>query len=145
MFFGNLIFVIGVPVAIVQLIRSYGGSIGSGPFKELDSANLKARKGNVLGALEGYRSILQRLPYSAGIKYNLGLSLLQQDDKQRAAESFRVALEDCSNYVPAYQLLAHCYEQLGETEKLEELRLMWDEVPSEQEEEEIDDLEGFEQ
>lgn len=124
MFFGNLLFLIGTPVALVQLARTYGGSI-RGPFAGLDRANLKARSGDALGALEGYRAILERIPCSAGLKYNLGLALLQQKDKPRAAEAFRVALNDCANYAPAYQQLAACWQELGETEKLAELNRMW--------------------
>ena len=132
MFFGNLIFLLGVPVAIVQLIRSYGGSSPGGAYKGLDKANIKARNGDLMGALQIYRSILERVSYSAGLKYNIGLALLQQNDLERAAESFRISLEDCSNYVPAYQLLGPLYEDLGEQEKLEELKRMWEdeETPS---------------
>ena len=56
MLFGNLLFVIGVPVAIVQLCRSYGGAIGIGPFAGLDTANINAQKGKVIPALNGYPS-----------------------------------------------------------------------------------------
>ena len=134
MLFGNLIFVLGVPVAIVQLLRSYGGSVVGGSFKGLDTANLKARKGDLLGALDGYRTILHRVPHSAGVKFNLGRALLEQNETSRAAETFRLTLDDCSNYAPAYQLLVLCYEQLGETEKLEVLRQMWDDEDDDDEE-----------
>lgn len=133
MLFGNLIFVIGVPVAITQLIRSYGSSVAGGPFKGLDAANLKARKGNLMGALEGYRAILDRVPHSAGVKYNLGRALLEQGETARAADTFQLALDDCTNYVPAYHLLTTCYEQLGETDKLAELKQMWEEQEDEDE------------
>jgi Tetratricopeptide repeat len=130
MFFGNLLFLVGVPVAIVQLIRSYGGSSPGGAFKGLDTANLKARNGDVLGALEIYQSILGRVPHSAGLKYNIGLALLQQNELERAAESFRLSLEDCSNYVPAYHVLRALYEDLDEQDKLKELKRIWeDEEP----------------
>jgi thioredoxin-like negative regulator of GroEL len=134
MLFGNLLFVIGVPVAIVQLLRSYGGSVVGGAFKGLDTANLKARKGDLLGALAGYRTILQRVPHSAGVKFNLGRALIDQHETARAAETLRLALDDCSNYAPAYQLLVPCYEQLGETDKLEALRQMWDDEEDDDEE-----------
>ena len=124
MFFGNLPFILGVPVALAQLARCYGGSV-IGAFAGLDRANIKARKGDPLGALAGYRAILQRVSHSAGVKYNLGLALRQQGDIQRAAEMFRLALDDCTNYVPAYHHLAACYEQLGETEQLAELKRLW--------------------
>ena len=142
MFFGNLIFLLGVPVAIVQLIRSYGGSSPGGAYKGLDKANIKARNGDLMGALQIYRSILERVSYSAGLKYNIGLALLQQNDLERAAESFRISLEDCSNYVPAYQLLGPLYEDLGEQEKLEELKRMWEDEETPEQAADVQDFES---
>lgn len=124
MFFGNLPFVVGVPVALTQIARSHGGSM-VGPFAGLDKANIKARQGDALGALAGYRAILERIPHSAGVKYNLGLALLKQGEVRHAADTFRLALQDCCNHIPAYQMLAQCYEQLGEKEQLAELKRLW--------------------
>ncbi|MBL4884347.1 MAG: hypothetical protein JKY95_07410 [Planctomycetaceae bacterium] len=125
MLFGNLLFVLGVPTAIWQLVRSYGGSSVGGPFKGLDTGNIKARKGDLAGALESYRNILENVPISAGVKYNLGMAVLAQGNLEKAAETFEIALQDCSNYVPAYSQLHHLLQQLGETEKLTELEQMW--------------------
>jgi hypothetical protein len=80
MLFGNLLFVIGVPVALVQLFRSYGGTDIGRLFAGLDSANLKARQGNLAGAIEAYRRILTEHPVAAGIKYNIGLAALSKND-----------------------------------------------------------------
>lgn len=125
MFFGNLVFVLGAPVAIVQLFRAYGFTDISGPFKGLDRANLLARKGDFLRALEQYREIQSRAPNCAGLNYNLGLALLTQGEKQQAAEAFAVALADCANYTPAYQLLKGLYAELGEAQKLQALETRW--------------------
>ena len=125
MLFGNLFFLIGVPVAIVQLARSYGGSSVGGLYKGLDSGNIAARKGNLAKAVESYRNILGQVPTSAGIKYNLGVALLAQQNNEKAAASFEKALEDCSNYVPAYHQLKYLYDQNGETQKLQKLEQMW--------------------
>ena len=143
MLFGNLPFLIGVPVAMVQLARSYGGSVTGGAYHGLDAANLKARRGDLMGALEGYRAILDRVPHSAGVKYNLGRALLDQGETARAAATLELALDDCSNYVPAYPLLVSCYEQLGEDDKLAALKQMWDddEEEDESDEEEAEELE----
>lgn len=143
MFFGNLIFLIGVPNAIIQLIRSYGGGIKGGPFAGLDDANTHARKKELLESLKIYREILDRVPHSAGLKYNVGNALLEQGETERAAESFRLALEDCSNYAPAYGALVHCYQVLGEKEKLDELNRIWG-AHEEPEEGEPMSLEKFE-
>lgn len=137
MFFGNLLFLLGVPAALAQLIRCYSGTIVGGAFRGLDAANLKARKGDIRGALAGYRSILERVPHSAGIKYNLALALLQQGDESRAAEALELALADCSNYVPAYQQLKAVYTRLGAAERLQELTAMWEDVEEAQSEQEV--------
>ena len=125
MLFGNLIFLIGVPNAIIQLVRSYGGGIRGGAYAGLDDANIHASKNELIDALKIYREILDKVPHSAGLKYNVGKALLEQGEMERAAESFRLALDDCSNYAPAYGMLAHCYELLGETQKLKELNHIW--------------------
>ncbi len=123
MFFGNLIFVLGVPISIIQLIRSYGGTV-SGKFAGLDSANIKARAGKTSKALEQYQTIAERVPCSAGLKYNIGISLLEQNPEMAAA-TFEMALGDCCNYSPAAGVLAHCYEQIGAKDKLVDLHRIW--------------------
>ena len=46
MFFGNMLFVIGFPFAVMQLIRAYGGgSALSRDFAGLDRANILAKNG----------------------------------------------------------------------------------------------------
>jgi tetratricopeptide (TPR) repeat protein len=126
MLFGNLLFVLGVPVAIVQLFRSYGFTELSGPFKGLDKGNIHARKGNFEAALMQYREIMNRVPNCAGLKYNLGLALLQQGDKSSAAKSFASALDDCANYAPAYQRLRPLCEELGDAPRLAALKAQWE-------------------
>ncbi len=125
MFFGNLIFVIGVPVAIVQLLRSYGGTDIGGIHKGLDAANLKARSGKLEAAIADYNRILEEHPTAAGVMYNTGLAFLHNHDPANAARTFELALSDCGNYRPAAGALASCYEQLGETDKLAELKQRW--------------------
>lgn len=125
MLFGNLIFVLGVPVALVQLFRSYGGTDVGGLHSGLDGANLLARKGELERAVGSYRTILNQRPINAGVKYNIGLALLSQERHGDAARIFESALADCSNYQPAAIMLAACYDQLGETDKLQELKRLW--------------------
>jgi len=143
MLFGNLIFLLGVPVAIIQLIRCYGADTVSGKFKGLNAGNVHARAGDVAKALEMYREILERVPFSAGVKYNLGMALLMQGDDERAADTFELALEDCANYVPAYQQLQQLYPKMGEPEKLKELERIWS--SGEDEEASDNDLEFIEE
>ena len=125
MLLGNLPFLLGVPVAIVQLFRCYGGKITGSVIADLDAANLKARKGDMLAALQGYQKVLDQVPFAAGVKYNLAQALLQQNEIRRAADSLELVLTDCANYAPAYHALFGCYEHLGEEAKLKELRRVW--------------------
>ena len=125
MLLGNMPFLLGVPVAIVQLFRCYGGKLTGSVTADLDAANLKARKGDMLAALQGYQKVLEQVPFAAGVKYNLALALLQQNEIQRAAETLELVLTDCANYAPAYSVLSGCYEHLGEEVKLKELRRVW--------------------
>ena len=144
MLFGNLIFVLGVPVAMVQLFRAYGGTDIGGLYSGLDSANIKARKGDLTGAIKDYRKILEKFPASAGVKFNTGLALLNQQNFEGAAKMFEASLADCSNYTPAARGLFACYDQLGWTEELADLKAEWgieeqtDELPAEQHQELLD-------
>lgn len=122
---GNLLFLLGIPVALVQLFRSYGGTDIGGAYAGLDSANIKARKGDLRGAINAYENILAKQPVSAGLKYNIALAFLQQDDIKNATHTLEYALKDCANYQPAASVLATCYEQAGEGSKLATLRKQW--------------------
>ena len=121
----NLLFVVGVLPSCVQLTRAYRSSRGNGEFAGLDPANLRARRGRLDKAIEGYRQILQRVPCAAGIHYNLGLALYTQRDLPHAAAVLELALADCANYEPAYRLLLRCYEQMSQPDQLQTLSHRW--------------------
>lgn len=137
MFFGNLIFILGVPVAIVQLIRAYGGTDLTSMYKGLDGANLKARGGKIEAAVAGYRKILEQHPNAAGIKYNVGLAFVEQNQLDAATTTLEAALDDCANYEPAANLLAHCYTELGDTQKLDALKAEWGATDDENDEDDV--------
>ena len=127
MLLGNLPFLLGVPVAIVQLFRCYGGKITGSVLADLDTANLKARKGDMLAALQGYQKVLELTADTTISIEFVALALLEQEEIQRASDSLELVLVDCANYSPAYSALAGCYEHLGEEAKLKELRRVWGE------------------
>lgn len=139
MLFGNLIFIVGVPVALVQLFRSYGGSSLGSLYPGLDSANLKARSGKLNQAIESYQKIVSNHPVSAGVKYNIGLALLNDNSPEKAAKMFEFALTDCANYRPAASMLAGCYESLNDTGNLQVLQKQWGTVEEEEAAEAIDE------
>jgi tetratricopeptide (TPR) repeat protein len=125
MLFGNLPFLLGVPVAIVQLFRAYGGTDSGNLYRGLDSANVLARRGKTKDAIEAYQKILANHPIAAGVKYNIGCAFLHDNDAEAAATMFEFALEDCANHRNSAQALAGCLEQLGRTEELADLRKRW--------------------
>jgi hypothetical protein len=125
MLFGNLIFILGVPIAIIQLVRAYGSDSMGGRFKGLNAANILACKGDANGAFRLYQTIMERVPSSAGLKYNLANSLLRMNDLEKATQACELALCDCSSYAPAYQLLRGLYSKMGASEKLREIDKVW--------------------
>lgn len=131
----NFIFILGVPWAIYQLIRAYsGGSMIEGAYAGLNGANIAARKQNWDKATQAYRQVLENVGVSAGVKYNLGLALREADRDDQAARSFELALQDCSNYAPAYAHLVELYPKLNESSKLEALKAQWEDAEAQQEE-----------
>ncbi|HYW80160.1 MAG TPA: tetratricopeptide repeat protein [Thermoguttaceae bacterium] len=135
MLFGNMIFVLGVPTALIQLFRAYGGTDVGGLFPGLDRANLQAKQGDLSGAIGSYQEMLGRRPVAAGVKFNIGLAFLKQERYEDAAKMFEFALADCANYQPAAAALATCYETLAETDKLAALKLKWEGDDEDQESE----------
>ena len=122
---GNAPFVLGVPVALTQLARTYGSDLAGGPYAGLDAGNKAARKGKFDVAVAKYRAILDRVGAGAGVKYNLGLALLGEGERDRAADALRASLADCANYAPAYRTLAPLLADLGRADEAADLRRQW--------------------
>ncbi len=123
---GNLLFVIALPAAVVQLVRAYyGGPTRSREFAELDRGNVLAKKGRAAEAANAYEAICQRVPAAAGVRYNHGLALVRAGQIMEAAEQFEAALGDCANYEPGYTMLAHCYQRLRDVDRLHALQQSW--------------------
>ena len=129
MLFGNLPFILGVPVALTQLVRAYsGGRAVEGAFAGLNAANVAARKENWDKATEGYRRVLEEVGVSAGVKYNLGAALRKAGRDEQAARAFELSLKDCANYTPAYAHLRELLPAIGESDRLAELAKQWDDA-----------------
>jgi hypothetical protein len=106
---GNAIFLLGVPVAITQLIRAYAGSaLATTAYKGLERANLAARKGQADDAARRYDEVSQRLGGSAIALFNKGRGLAMANRVNDAAHAFEDALQSCSNFYPAAEGLAAC-------------------------------------
>lgn len=107
---GNLIFLLGVPVAVTQLIRAYsGGAARSTAYKGLERGNIDAKHGRAEQAAQRYAAIADQLGGSAVAAYNKGLAYARVSQMEPATQAFEEALLHCSNFVPAAQALAGCY------------------------------------
>lgn len=123
MFFGNLLFILGVPFALIQLCRVYfGGSALSQEFKELDTTNTHAKQGKLVKAEQGYKKMLLKAKSTAGIHYNLGLLYSNAGKLDEAAQSFTASLQHCINYTPAINGLIDCYQKLSRTDDLQKIK-----------------------
>ena len=105
MLFGNLFGVLGLPLAVTQLVRVYRDSVQSGPFRGLDEANRLLKQGRVDKALDRYWKIIERHPVSAGVLFNVALGLIANNDRPHARQTLQLCLENCGNYTPAAKLL----------------------------------------
>lgn len=132
MLFGNIFGLLGLPVAITQLIRSYRGRVEKGPLGGLDDANILANRGKIDKALDRYDVLMDNLPINAGIKYNIGSGLLTKGDVPHAEAMFLLSLEDCSNFAPSLSGLMFCYQTLGKDAERKQLEFQMglDEVDS---------------
>jgi rubrerythrin len=117
--------VLGLPTAIFQLIRAYGGSSPRGRYRGLDVANLKARSGDLHGAAEHYKRILETVEVSAGVRYNLGLALVRSSERDLAEGAFEMAIKDCATYEPAYTQLRLLYKMSRKVNELKALEAKW--------------------
>ncbi len=120
MLWGNLPFVVGVPVALRQLSHCYFGSNRTGPMRGLHDANRYLKRGKFAESLQIYESILDRHPLSAGVKYNIALGLIGSGDLRHAVASLELALQDCSNYIPAQRLLVQTLYDLDKPQQAQE-------------------------
>ncbi len=127
----NAPFVLGLFVAVPQLVRAYfGGSTMSAKYGGLDSANAAAKAGKWEAAVEGYRQIEERLGSCAGVRFNRGMVLAHHQKLPEAALAMEEALADCSNYRPAFNALAAIYDAMKEHDAASALRAQWIELDS---------------
>ena len=129
---GNLIFILGVPTAVTQLVRAYfGGSNLSRAFSGLDKANALAKRNRPEQAAPIYNAIASRIGHGAGIHFNEGLAHARNGRLEEAVGPLQDAIGECSNYPHAYSALCGCYDRLGMNEDLQQLREDWGDAPEE--------------
>ena len=121
----NTLGLVGLPFAMVQLYRAYSRRSVKGPLRGLDDANILASKGKIDQALKGYDQLLDAQPVNAGLKYNVGIGLLQKAELEHAQRMFELSLEDCSNYGPSVYGLMATLEAQGKEQELQSLRRFW--------------------
>ena len=99
----NLIFILGVPVALWGLMRSY---MGQDPrFEQLLEANDYARDGSPDLAGNLYQAMSGKNPMNPAFAMNKALGHLHLNDANGAVQSLSTALTSCSNYIPAIRIL----------------------------------------
>jgi hypothetical protein len=99
----NLIFVLGVPVAIYNKIKSLRGRDPG--LQKLSQANSLAKKGQYAKAEPIYQQIYQNQVEHPGILMNQGMGHLFGKDADGAISCFHRSLRSCSNYLPTLRLL----------------------------------------
>jgi len=126
----NLLFVIGTPMAVVQLIRAYfGGSTFSTHFAGLDKSNSLLKGNRFEQAIHEYEAIEQRMMKCAGVRYNYAVALLKAGRSAEAVKKLEQTLADCSNFAPSFHLLCQQYEKLGRVNERKALRAIWLDEP----------------
>jgi hypothetical protein len=132
MLFGNLLFVVLVPMAVTQLVRTYaGGSARSITFQGLDRANALQIGRSYPQAVAEYERLEQRIPSHAGVLYNHARALHNATELKNATLVYERALAACANFLPAVQELLKCYTQLGRKDDAERLKAQYHEDPVE--------------
>jgi hypothetical protein len=114
MLWKNLIFLLGVPIALSQLVRAYTAPVVlCRAYPGLDAANYAAHTGNFAKADDLYRRILDRAGPAAGVHYNRAVLLAGAGQWEECLEEIEAAWADCANYRPAFQLACTALQNLG--------------------------------
>ncbi|MBI5723313.1 MAG: hypothetical protein HZA50_05095 [Planctomycetes bacterium] len=120
----NFLFIIGLPSAIYQVIRSHlGGSTFNKDFVGLDKANSKAKSKKYQKAFAIYATIEKRLGHCAGVRYNHALALSHAGQNDEAIAMLNESLKDCSNYLPSATLLQSFLASGNQAEQAAELAM----------------------
>jgi hypothetical protein len=126
MLLGNLLppFV-GTVFAIGHTIRAYAAGDWDARFPELVRANAFAHKGRVEQAEALYQAMLERLPAQAGLRYNLALAFARAGQWAPCLQAAQAALEDCSNYQAAANLVCQALQQLQRGDEATQFSQSW--------------------
>ena len=116
----NSLFLVGIPCALSARCTANQAQDLPPRYFDLNTANSLARKHDkeqVEKAIRLYRNILVSNPVDVGIRFNIGRAYLLMGDWHHASEELERALENCSNYKPAAELLLFSYEKMGHHEE----------------------------
>ncbi len=129
MFFGNLLFVLGAPFALGQLIRAYQGSKIGSKYQGLESANASARAKKINQAREKYLDLLSSYSPAAGIQYNLALAHIAAGEVDAGLIEAKKTLSACANYHPAANVIVHCLNAKGLQKEAQAFADHWGFIP----------------
>jgi hypothetical protein len=120
----NLLGCVAVPYGLYQLLRAYFFGTRRA-FRQLDAANMAARKGRAEEADALYRGLLERGTSNAGVELNRGQARLAASDAAGALDRARDALRTCANYARALDLSVVALRALGREGDAESLARAW--------------------
>ncbi len=103
----NLLFVLGTFWSVAMLIRAVAGR--DPRMRGLPEANRPAYKGRYQEADMIYDRLLGEFPGHPGILMNQAMGHLHGDDTEAGMDMMAAALDSCSNYLPALQLMQKVY------------------------------------
>ena len=134
MVFANFIFILGLPYALGQLIRSYMGAKIQSKYQKLEAANAYAKSLNVNKASDLYEEILEIHHPAAGVQYNLALAHLTASNFDEALIEAKDALSSCANYYPAANIIIQALKSKSMYKEADKFTNSWGVLPGELEE-----------
>ena len=109
----NLIFVLGVPYALWQMMRVRRARVVPiESYAGLEEANTAAHRRQIDAAARLYDTVAARNGGSAIASYNKGIALLSAERFEEASSAFEEAILDCSNFSHAATMLVACMLRL---------------------------------
>jgi tetratricopeptide (TPR) repeat protein len=116
---------IGSLWAIGHTVRAYFAGSLDATLPELVRANAYAHGGRIDAARDLYDEMLERFPVQAGLRYNLALAYSRAQQWEECLEAAERALEDCSNYTPAADLVCQMLARLNRADEAGQFASSW--------------------
>jgi tetratricopeptide (TPR) repeat protein len=116
---------IGIIFATYHTIRAYYAGNLDATLPELVRANAYAQRGKIDQARELYEAMLERFPVQVGLRYDLAMAYAKAQEWEDCLVAAQRALEDCSNYQPAADVVYQALTHMGRGEEAEHFAKSW--------------------